>query len=108
MDWRRYHRKLPDARDIIVSSTRESLDRLNVRPGDIVDAFFLHSPSLDELVVETLKGVDEVYRASAFKKFVLSNSTPAQVQEVLAFCEENGFVLPTVYEGVLLCCDAKA
>jgi len=43
--------------------------------------------------------VQEIYAAGKFERFGLSNFTPAQVEEIHAYCQEHGYVLPTVYQG---------
>ena len=83
-------------RDKIVTTAKESLDRLGVKQ---VDIFYMHSPDTKVPFEESLKGIDEVYRSGAFKRFGLSNYTPAQVREVLEISKKNGYVKPTVYQG---------
>lgn len=34
-----------------------------------------------------------------FKRFGLSNYTPAEVEQVVKICHDKNFVLPTVFEG---------
>jgi aflatoxin B1 aldehyde reductase len=48
---------------------------------------------------ETLEGVDELYRAGAFRRFGLSNFSIAMVEEVVRITHERGFVSPSVYQG---------
>jgi aflatoxin B1 aldehyde reductase len=48
---------------------------------------------------ETLEGIDELYRAGAFRRFGLSNFSIAMVEEVLRITHERGFVSPSVYQG---------
>jgi aflatoxin B1 aldehyde reductase len=81
----------------IISDAQDSLSKLGVRK---VYAFCLHSPFVDSNIEETLAAINEAYKMDIFEHFGLSNFTPAQVQQVYDVCKAEGFVLPTVYEGL--------
>lgn len=57
----------------------------------------MHSPDIYTSFEETLEGVNEAYEAGGFKRFGLSNYTPAQVKKVLEICKKNNYIAPTVY-----------
>ena len=82
----------------IVTAASESLERLGLRSGQ-VDVFYVHSPDMKTPIEGTLRGVDKAFRSGAFRRFGLSNYTPAQVREVIEIAKENGFVRPSVYQG---------
>jgi len=48
---------------------------------------------------ETLSGVHELYKQGAFKRFGLSNFLAKEVEDIVSIAKENGFVLPSVYQG---------
>lgn len=48
---------------------------------------------------ETLSGIDELYKQGAFRRFGISNFLAEEVEEIISIAKENGFVLPTVYQG---------
>jgi len=48
-----------------------------------------------------LAGINTLYvKHKAFRRFGLSNYSAEQVQEVYDYCKEQGYVLPTVYQGI--------
>lgn len=83
------------SQDKIVSSAKQSLKSLQT---DQVDVFYLHSPDVHTPFAETLKGVNEVYKAGHFKRFGLSNFTVAQTQEVIDIATKEGYVQPSVFQ----------
>lgn len=83
------------SRENIVSSAKDSLQKLNTKQ---VDIFYLHCPDVHTPFAETMKGVNEVYEAGSFKRFGLSNFTVEQTQEVIDICTKEGYVKPTVFQ----------
>lgn len=79
----------------IVSSAKQSLEDLKTNQ---VDIFYLHCPDIHTPFAETLKGINEVHQAGAFKRFGLSNFTVEQTQEVLDICKKEGYVQPTAFQ----------
>jgi aflatoxin B1 aldehyde reductase len=65
----------------------------------IVDIFYIHAPDTSVPLADWLPGVQEVYKSGVFSRFGLSNFQADNVQEVYDHCKENGYVLPTVYQG---------
>ncbi|KAK5049454.1 hypothetical protein LTR84_004383 [Exophiala bonariae] len=84
------------SRENIVKSGQESIKKLGVKQ---VDIFYLHSPDPKTPIEETLAGVQEIYQLGLFKRFGVSNFKPEAVQQVYDHCKEQGYVLPTVYQG---------
>jgi len=84
------------SKENIVSSAKSSIEKLGVKQ---VDIFYIHSPDAQSDLEETLAGVDEVYKTGAFKRFGLSNYSPADTEKAYAICKAKGYVLPTVYQG---------
>jgi len=62
--------------------------------------FYLHVADAETPLEETLAGVDRLYRAKKFKEFGLSNYLPFQVAQIYYICKINGYVRPTVYQGI--------
>ncbi|KAG0204121.1 hypothetical protein BGX28_003844 [Mortierella sp. GBA30] len=75
----------------------ESLTALKVKK---VDIFYLHAPDYTTPFEETVKAVDELYREGLFERFGLSNFAAWQVTLIHQLCKQNGYVLPTVYQGM--------
>jgi aflatoxin B1 aldehyde reductase len=56
-------------KDNVVSSAKESLQKLGV---DQVDIFYIHAPDTSIPFAETLEGVNEAHKLGLFKRFGLS------------------------------------
>ncbi|KAF9152002.1 hypothetical protein BGX21_005245 [Mortierella sp. AD011] len=76
---------------------RESLTALKAQK---IDIFYLHAPDYTTPFVETVKAVNELYREGLFERFGLSNYAAWQVTLIHQLCKQNGYVLPTVYQGM--------
>ena len=74
-----------------------SLERLD---RDSVDLLYLHSPDLETPIAQTLETCFELYRQGKFRDFGLSNFAAWQVAEVAEICRANGWMQPTVYQGM--------
>ena len=79
------------------SQLNESLKRLGV---PTVDTFYLHFPDPATPVESVLEACDNLYREGKFKELGLSNFPAWMVADVWHICHKNGWVLPTVFEGV--------
>ncbi|CDO69955.1 hypothetical protein BN946_scf184836.g29 [Trametes cinnabarina] len=67
---------------------------------DSVEIFYLHGPDRTTPYEVTLKAVDELYKQGKFKRFGVSNYMSWEVAEMVAICKNNGYIQPTVYQGV--------
>ena len=74
-----------------------SLKRLNL---DCVQIFYLHAPDHKTPIIETLKAVNDLFEEKKFKEFGLSNYAAWQVAEICTICRNEGWVQPTVYQGM--------
>ncbi|KAG0048730.1 hypothetical protein BGZ83_006333 [Gryganskiella cystojenkinii] len=77
---------------------RQSLEALKVPK---VDLFYLHAPDVLTPLEETLKVVNDLYKEGLFERFGVSNYPAWQVALIHQICKQNGYVLPTVYQGIL-------
>lgn len=75
----------------------ESLERLGV---DSVDTFYLHFPDPFTPVESVLEACADLYQQEKFKELGLSNFPAWMVADVWHKCDKNGWVKPTVYEGI--------
>lgn len=75
----------------------ESLQRLG---RDSVDLLYLHAPDLETPVAATLEACFELYEDGGFDRFGLSNYAAWQVAEVVETCRRNGWMEPSVYQGM--------
>ncbi|KAF9015971.1 Aflatoxin B1 aldehyde reductase member 2 [Haplosporangium bisporale] len=76
---------------------RESLAALK---ADKVDILYLHSPDYTTPFEVTIREIDALYREGLFERFGLSNFAAWQVTLIHQMCKQNGYVLPTVYQGM--------
>ena len=74
-----------------------SLKRLGT---DSVDIFYLHAPSVKTDIKITLEVVNELYMEGKFRRFGISNYISWQVSEIQVICRREGWICPTVYQGL--------
>lgn len=65
-----------------------------------VDIYYLHNPDGATPILETLAAVDALHKKGAFAELGLSNFAAWEVAHVHHLCEKNGYVKPTVYQGM--------
>lgn len=75
----------------------ESLERLGI---DYVDTFYLHFPDPATPVTSVLESCAKLYAEGKFKELGLSNFPAWMVSDVWHICDRNGWVKPTVFEGI--------
>mmetsp|Transcript_19559 Transcript_19559/g.61505 ORF Transcript_19559/g.61505 Transcript_19559/m.61505 type:complete len:335 (+) Transcript_19559:42-1046(+) len=80
------------------SQMSESLAALGT---DAVDIYYLHAPDPETPILETLAVIDAAHKAGKFREFGLSNYQAWEVAHIHALCRERGFVVPTLYQGML-------
>ncbi|XP_043846876.1 aflatoxin B1 aldehyde reductase member 4-like [Dromiciops gliroides] len=83
--------------DSIRSQLETSLTRLQCSR---VDLFYLHAPDHNTPVEETLRACNELYQEGKFVELGLSNYASWEVAEICTLCKNNGWILPTVYQGM--------
>ncbi|KAI0479974.1 aflatoxin B1 aldehyde reductase member 3 [Xylaria cf. heliscus] len=81
----------------VTQSLEYSLKELG---SDTVDICYLHAADRATPFAETLEAVDKLHKAGKFVRFGLSNFTAAEVAEVVLTCKYNGWVRPTIYQGM--------
>lgn len=75
----------------------ESLKRMKT---DNIDILYLHFPDYSTPIDSALEACAEFYEKRKFSQLGLSNFPAWMVADVYYRCEKNGYMLPTVYEGV--------
>ncbi|XP_021056504.1 aflatoxin B1 aldehyde reductase member 3 [Mus pahari] len=65
-----------------------------------VDLFYLHMPDHNTPIEETLKACQQLYQEGKFVELGLSNYASWEVAEICTLCKKNGWILPTVYQGM--------
>ncbi|CAK5273577.1 unnamed protein product [Mycena citricolor] len=74
-----------------------SLDALKT---DSLEMWYLHGPDRHNPYEDTLRAVNELYKEGKFKRFGISNYMSWEVAEICGICERNGWVKPSVYQGL--------
>lgn len=92
-------------RDSIMMQFNESLKRLQL---DWVDVLYLHFPDHIVPLSEMLSACNELHAAGKIRELGVSNYPAPMVEEACRLCEENGWLKPTVYEGVYNVLSRKA
>lgn len=75
----------------------ESLKRLGLNSVDIV---YLHFPDPATPVTLVLKACEDLHEQGKFKELGLSNFPAWMVADVWNICDKNGWVKPTIYQGI--------
>lgn len=81
----------------IFSTSLKELD------AECVDIFYLHAADRSVPFEETLREVNKLHKEGKFVQLGLSNFTAFEVAEVVMTCKYNGWVRPTVYQGMYNC-----
>lgn len=83
--------------DAVRMQFSQSLQRLQ---QDSVDTLYLHFPDADTPVESALEACAELHREGKIKELGLSNFPAWLVVDVYYRCKQEGWLLPTVYEGL--------
>ncbi|XP_023578231.1 aflatoxin B1 aldehyde reductase member 2 isoform X4 [Octodon degus] len=83
--------------DSLRSQLETSLKRLQCPR---VDLFYLHAPDHGTPVEETLRACQQLHQEGKFVELGLSNYAAWEVAEICTLCKKNGWILPTVYQGM--------
>lgn len=75
----------------------DALARLGV---DCVDILYLHAPDHKTSLFETLSELAKLKEEGKFKELGLSNYSSWLTCEVVNIAKQNGFPVPTVYQGM--------
>ena len=81
----------------VVRQLNESLEAMRL---DSVDLLYLHAPDHSTDILSTLEAVNSLYVAGKFRELGLSNYSAWETVHIWHVCRENGWVQPTVYQGM--------
>jgi aflatoxin B1 aldehyde reductase len=84
-------------REAVVSQLTESLGRMKC---DSVDLLYLHFPDPNTPVETTLAACAELHQEGKFKHLGLSNFAAWEVVNIWHLCQQNGWPVPVVYQGL--------
>jgi aflatoxin B1 aldehyde reductase len=75
-------------------------DSLNALKTDKIDMFYLHAPDRSVPFEDTLREINKLYKEGLFDRFGISNFLSYEVAIVCEICDKNGWIKPTVYQGI--------
>lgn len=81
----------------VMSQFNESLKRLGM---ESVYTLYLHFPDKNTDITEPLKACAKLYSEGKIKNIGLSNFPAWLVAEAYYICKKNGWIIPSVYEGM--------
>lgn len=90
----KYHPSLDGGPLVQLGQSLEALQR------DSVSIYYLHMPSTEIPLEDTLAEINQGHVAGRFEELGLSNFPAWQVVEIAQYCHRHGYVAPTVYQGV--------
>ncbi len=73
---------------------------LQALKSEYVDTFFLYAPDRSVAWEETLQGLDRLYQSGRFQRWGLCKFPAHEVAEIQQLCIQNGWVRPSVYQGI--------
>ncbi len=81
----------------VVEQVETSLKRINT---DYFDLIYLHEPDPKTPIEVTLEACQRLFHQGKFRELGLSNYAAWQVADIWHICKRNGWVIPTVYQGM--------
>ncbi|CAI8054992.1 Aflatoxin B1 aldehyde reductase member 2 [Geodia barretti] len=90
-----------DNKTLSAASVRKQLETsLASLQSSCLDIFYLHAPDHTTPLEETLRAVNTLHEEGKFKDLALSNFASWEVAEAYHICKANGWVMPTLYQGM--------
>ncbi|KAK4200932.1 putative aflatoxin B1 aldehyde reductase member [Triangularia verruculosa] len=86
-----------NTKEKVLESVGISLKELK---AETVDILYLHAADRSTPLAETLEAINELHKAGKFVTFGISNFTSFEVAEIVLTCKYNGWVRPTLYQGM--------
>jgi aflatoxin B1 aldehyde reductase len=86
--------------DKVIDSVEISLKELGT---DCIDLLYIHRADRAVPFQETLEAVNSLHKAGKFVRLGISNFSAFEVAEIVMTCKYNGWVRPTVYQGMYNC-----
>lgn len=83
--------------DAAYKQLNESLERLDI---DYADIFYLHFPDPNTPIESVLEACGELHSQGKFKELGISNFPAWLMADVWHKCDKNGWIKPTVFEGI--------
>ena len=81
----------------IIMQVDTSLRRLKT---DQIDLLYLHAPDMKTRIEVTLEACQKLQEQGKFRELGLSNYASWQVADIWHLCKQNGWAIPSVYQGM--------
>lgn len=95
--------------DFAPDRIRESLEVSMKALGKTkIKIFYLHMPDRSIPIQDTLRVINELYNEGHFEEFGVSNYNAWEVAEMVGIADSNGWVRPTVYQGLYNALERRA
>lgn len=80
---------------------RDGLEKsLKALKTDKIELFYLHGPDRSTPWEVTFKATNDLHKEGQFNKLGISNYQSWEVAEIVVLCRMNGWIQPTVYQGL--------
>ena len=79
---------------------RNLMTSLKALKADKIDMWYLHGPDRTTPYEVTMRAVNDLYKEGYFTRFAISNYQAWEVAQICELCNANGWVKPSVYQGV--------
>ncbi|KAG2133291.1 NADP-dependent oxidoreductase domain-containing protein [Suillus clintonianus] len=93
------------AQDKIRASLETSIKALGKTK---IETFYLHAPDRSVPIEDTLRAINKLHSEGLFEEFGVSNYNAWEVAEMVSIAETNGWVRPTVYQGLYNALERRA
>ncbi|KAF3067425.1 Aflatoxin B1 aldehyde reductase member 2 [Daldinia childiae] len=84
----------------IAKSIAESYEALQFGDGQRINIFYPHAPDVATPLKDQAAGFDAQYKKGLFDKLGVCNFPADMLAEFIDICEREGYVKPTVYQGL--------
>ncbi|KAI1457054.1 putative aldo/keto reductase [Annulohypoxylon moriforme] len=84
----------------IAKSIAESNEALRFGDGQRINVFYPHAPDVATPLKDQAAGFNEQYKKGLFDKLGVCNFPADMLAEFIDICEREGYVKPTVYQGL--------
>lgn len=84
----------------IAKSAEESRDTLNFGDGQRINIFYAHAPDVATPLEDQAAGFNAQFEKGIFDKLGLCNFPPDMLAKFIEICEREGYVKPSVYQGL--------
>ncbi|KAH7303056.1 putative aldo/keto reductase [Stachybotrys elegans] len=84
----------------IAKSAAESVEVLKFRDGQRINVFYPHAADISTPLEDQAAGFNRQYKKGIFDKLGVCNFTAEMLQQFIDICDREGYVKPTVYQGI--------